>query len=344
MKKLLFWLSRKINYPVVSPQVLQVSLTYRCNLRCRMCTLVNLHPQEEELSTGQVIHLIEEAIKYKIPEILFTGGEPFLREDIFEICRYVCKRGARSVITTNGTLINERIAGQIMGLGKTHIHFSIDGLEKTNDYFRGEGAFKKAVQAIELLIKGRSNKPGISLGIACTVMNENTHELSDIVKFADEIGVDVVNFQPVAEDNARFLNEKLPLSCAKKQNIPFLIQQIKNIREYTPKHVFIYEEPHLELLIPYYENKLTRRDWICFGGFKTAFVCFEKRKPLLYSCDGICGNLDEVSLKQAWRSREAYKLRLHSKNCKNLCMQSCYSKEISQSLVNLLKFYFKNKR
>ncbi|NQU19302.1 radical SAM protein [bacterium] len=343
MDKFLFWLSRRVNYPLVSPEVIQISLTYRCNLKCKMCSIVNLLSQEEELSTKQIFHIIDEAYVYGIKEVLLTGGEPFIRNDIFKICEYAHQKGLRSIITTNGVLIDESLAGQIAKSKVNHLHFSLDGLEKTNDFFRGQGVFEKAIGAINILNKKRKNNHSFSLGIAYTVMDNNVSEISEIIKLADDLGVDVINFQPLVCDNANFLNKNLPDYWVKKENVPVLSREIVKVKGYKPKHITIYEEPRLELLVKYYQGKLTRKDWVCFGGFKTVFICYEKNKPLVYSCHGICGNLDEISLKKAWESKEAYNLRIHSKNCKDLCMQSCYSHETAQSLFNLLNFYKKEK-
>lgn len=341
MRNSLFWLSRKINYPLASPEVIQISLTYRCNLRCKMCTIVDLLPQEEELSTEQIFRTIDEAADYGIKEVLFTGGEPFLRDDIFKICEYSHNRDLRSIITTNGVSIDNNVAESIAKSRVSHIHFSLDGLEGTNDFFRGRGVFKKIIAGISILNEKRRKALPFSIGIACTVMDRNVEELYEIVRLADDLNVDVINFQPLVNDNANFLNKSSPLYWIKEDNIPVLREEIKRIRNYKPRQITIYEEPRLELLVKYYQGKLTKKDWICFGGFKAAFICYSKKEPLVYSCHGICGNLDKISLKRAWRSKEAYKLRIHSKNCKDLCMQSCYSQEPAQSLGNLASFYIK---
>jgi len=336
MENMLFWLSRKINYPLVSPKVMQVSLTYRCNLNCKMCSIANSLPKDQELSTKQVLHIIDEAQKYGIKEMLLTGGEPLLREDLFEITRYCHSKGLRSIVTTNGTLISDLMLESMVNSKIDHLHFSIDGLKETNDYFRGPGAFDKIIKAVNLLSERQKTERLFSLGFACTVMDNNVDQLSMLVKLADDLNIDVINFQPLVKDNSNFLDKTPPLFWVKKENIPILSEEIRKIRDYKARHIAVYEEPRLELLIEYYRGRLTKEDWTCFGGFKTAFICFSKREPLLYSCHGICGNLDEVSLNKAWTSREARKLRVHSRNCNNLCIQSCYSMESSGNLRNAL--------
>jgi len=337
MKNLLYWLSRKVNYPFIPPKVVQISLTYRCNLKCKMCSLANLLPKDQELSTTQILHIVREARKYGAEEILLTGGEPFLREDLFEIANFCHSKGLRSIITTNGTLIDGRIAELIINSRMDHIHFSVDGMGRTNDHFRGQGTFDKIVESVKLLDALRQKGNSFSLGFACTVMDGNIKELYELVKLADNLNVDSINFQPLVNDNSNFIHKQLSPFWVKRENIELLKSELSKIKKYSPKHITIYEEPRLELLVDYYNGTLKKGDWKCFGGFKTVFICFEKNRPLVYSCHGICGNLDEVSLKDAWHSKEAYKLRIHSSECKDLCLQSCYSLEESSSLINSVK-------
>lgn len=344
MKNFISYLSRKVNYPFLPPEVMQVSLTYRCNLRCKMCSIAGLLPADEELSTRQVFHIIDETKDYGIKQLLLTGGEPFLREDIFEICKYAHDKGLVIVITTNGVLINSGISEAVVDSQVNHLHFSLDGLESTNDFFRGPGTFNRIIAAINILNEKRREKPSFSIGIACTVMDENVKELFEIYKLADDLGVDVINFQPLVKDNKNFLDKNTPEFWVKKQNLPVLKEMVLKMRAYKPRHISIHEEPRIELLPGYYEGRLTRKDWVCFGGFKTAFICFSKNEPLVYSCHGICGNLDKVHLKKAWTSKEAFKLRLHSGSCRDLCMQSCYSEESAQHLGNLIMPYFGKKK
>ncbi len=336
IKDIGFWASRKINYPLIHPEVIQLSLSYRCNLRCRMCSIVDLLPPAEELSTEQIYKVIDDAALYGVKELLLTGGEPFLRKDIFSICDHSHAKGLRNIITTNGVLIDADMSERIAGSNLDHIHFSLDGLEDMNDYYRGKGTFGKTIEAIRLLDKRRLTGRNFSLGIATTVMNENVSQLYDIVKLADGLSVDVINFQPLISDNANFVDNRIPQNWVAAEKISLLKECLEKIEESAWKHIAVLKEPRLELLIKYYQGTLQKKDWVCFGGFKTAFICFSKQEPLLYTCHGICGNLNEVSLKKAWTSSQSRKLRVHSRNCKNLCIQSCYSREISGNLRNAL--------
>lgn len=337
MSNLAFWLSRKIDYPLVPPEVIQISLTYRCNLRCRMCSIAELLPQEEELYTDQIYKIIDDAAFFGIKELILTGGEPFLREDIFGICDYSHSRGLRNIVTTNGLLIDARMSQRIADSNLDHVHFSLDGLEETNGYYRGKLAFAKTVSAIKLLNGKRKEGRDFSLGIAVTVMDQNVPQLHGIAQLADELGVDVVNFQPLISDNANFMERELPRNWVTAEKIPVLRGQIEKIEKSAWKHITVLKEPRLGLLSKYYEGALKKSDWVCFGGFKTVFICFSKNEPLVYTCHGICGNLKTMSLKEAWLSKEARGLRKHSKRCEKLCLQSCYSREASSTLGDVFR-------
>lgn len=337
-KTLGFWASRQINYPLVSPQVVQVSLTTRCNLRCRMCNIAGSQPAEEELSCVSIKRIIDQSSAWGIKEILFTGGEPFLREDIYELCAYSSDKGMRSIITTNGILIDKKACLRLSECGVGHVHFSFDGLEKTHDFFRGEGAFSASSRAFISLDEERKRGRRFSLGMAFTVMDRNAGEINEFVKLAKSLNADVVNFQPFCADNANFLKHEVKGGFwLSQEKVAILREQIYLLRKNPPGGPFIFEEPSLDLLPKYYSGTLSAKDWVCFGGFKTVFICYSEGVPLVYTCHGICGELDKCSLPQAWKSPAARGLRLHSRSCRNPCLQSCYSMAAAHSLTAIAR-------
>ena len=339
-----FWLSRRVNYPFVGPQTVQFSLTSRCNLRCKMCNIAGRQPEEEELSTSCIKRLMDQAAQWGVREVLFTGGEPFLRNDIYELCSYASEKGLRSVITTNGTLLDEAACRRLADCGAGHLHFSLDGLENTHDSLRGKGVFSAVVKAFGLLQSERRRGASFSLGAAFTVMDVNAGELCGFMRLCAESGVDVVNFQPFTPDNADFSGED-PMAglWPSIEKIALLREQIALLGEMSINKPAILQEPSLELLPEYYAGTLKPEDWVCFGGFKTAFICYSKGKPLLYTCHGICGDLDTVPLREAWVSSEAYRLRLHSRSCKKPCLQSCYSLSAASSMPAMWRKCLKGK-
>jgi MoaA/NifB/PqqE/SkfB family radical SAM enzyme len=92
---------------------------------------------------------MDSLISYQVPVLLFSGGEPLMRKDIFTLLEYGAAIGLRMVISTNGTLIGFEKAEKIKALGISYVGISLDGLPKVNDAFRGvPGAYAKAMVTV----------------------------------------------------------------------------------------------------------------------------------------------------------------------------------------------------
>ena len=91
-----------------------LSLTNRCNLRCTMCQIPE-NGNEEELGTEDVKTLIRDSLKLQPQGIVFSGGEPLLRNDIFELIAFAHSHEIKTCLTSNGTLIDERAARRLSG-------------------------------------------------------------------------------------------------------------------------------------------------------------------------------------------------------------------------------------
>ena len=158
--------------------------TRRCNLACRHCYSQSADRQYAgELATAEGMALLEDLAAFGAPVVLFSGGEPLLREDLFELIRRARELSLRAVISTNGTLIDERAAGRFAELGLSYVGISLDGMEATNDKFRGQqGAFARAIQAIR-----HCRKAGVKVGLRFTINRYNLADVADIFKLlADE--------------------------------------------------------------------------------------------------------------------------------------------------------------
>lgn len=162
-----------------------VELTYRCNLKCRHCYVApqTCYRGRKELDTGQVFNILDQLTQAGCLNMGFTGGEPFLREDIFEILAHAKKKGLNIVILTNGTLITPDKADRLERLGLNKIDISFHTVNRdTFDWFTQKaGTYKKVMNAIELL-RGR----GIDVYLKTTAMTINKSELVKMRHFAVE--------------------------------------------------------------------------------------------------------------------------------------------------------------
>ncbi len=150
------------------------NMTRRCNLRCIHCYSNSADiDYPDELTTEEGKKLIADLAAFGSPVILFSGGEPLLRKDLFELAQYATDKGMRAVISTNGTLIDSEVATRLKNIGLSYVGVSLDGLEKTHDRFRGKkGAFAAAIEGIR-----NCRQAGVKVGIRFTV---NKHNLPDV--------------------------------------------------------------------------------------------------------------------------------------------------------------------
>lgn len=157
------------------------NLTNRCNLKCLHC-YASAGSESYELTTDQCFEVIDKLSNFKVPLILFSGGEPLLRADIFDIAEYAKKKKIRTVLSTNGTLIDKDVA-ENLGVFE-YVGVSLDGLKGINDRFRGvNGAFEKAFKG--LLIASEV----VLSGIRFTVTRHNYDEVLPLIKLARENGI-----------------------------------------------------------------------------------------------------------------------------------------------------------
>lgn len=162
-----------------SIQFAQWDITGRCNLRCQHCRAWKLLT-EKELSTEEGKDLLSQLYDLKIQVLNFSGGEPFLRKDIFKLMDYA-KDFPLLTITTNGTsLLDKKYIKMLKPFKNIRISLSLDGLEKFHDNFRQvSGTFKKALAAVRNLTEESIR---ISIRFTLTSLNENEAEpLFDLV-------------------------------------------------------------------------------------------------------------------------------------------------------------------
>jgi 12,18-didecarboxysiroheme deacetylase len=151
--------------------------TKACNLRCIHCYYTaHAQPDPDELTTGEAKTMVDDLAAFGVPVLLFSGGEPLLRDDLYELGAYAVARGLRTVISTNGTLIDRNAAARIKEAGFSYVGISLDGIGATNDRFRGmKGAFDAALNGIQACTEA-----GVKTGLRLTLNRHNYEELHGI--------------------------------------------------------------------------------------------------------------------------------------------------------------------
>ena len=180
----------------IPPQFLQFSdknrplvvwnTTNRCNLRCKHC-YINAEDIDysNELTHDEAREFIRDLAAMRAPVLLFSGGEPLLRKDLFELGRYAVDMGLRAVISSNGTLIDDEMAQKIKMAGFQYVGISIDGAPETHDDFRNKkGAFDEALRGVKAC-----QKIGVKTGVRFTVNKHNQQDLPEIFDILKNEGI-----------------------------------------------------------------------------------------------------------------------------------------------------------
>lgn len=160
--------------------------TNRCNLSCKHCYLnAEDRDYENELTNAEARAFIEDIAEMQCPVLLFSGGEPLLRKDLFELAAYAKSLGLRPVLSSNGTLITPEMAKKLFDAGFQYVGVSIDGLEEIHDGFRGrKGAFRDAIQGLK-----NAQAAGLKIGVRFTVNAENVKDLPAVIDYVAEAGI-----------------------------------------------------------------------------------------------------------------------------------------------------------
>ena len=126
------------------PRLIAWEVTRCCMLACKHCrAAAQPTPYEGELTTEECFHLMDNIASFAKPIIIFTGGEPMLRSDIYEITTHATKLGLTAVMATCGMLLDDTSVAKIIASGIRTISISLDGaMAQSHDAFRGvAGAF-----------------------------------------------------------------------------------------------------------------------------------------------------------------------------------------------------------
>lgn len=161
-------------------------LTRNCNLNCVHCrAAAGLGPYDGELSTEECRTILDDIGGFASPTIILTGGEPLMREDIFDIIAHGTNRGLRLVIATNGTLITPGNASQLFKTGIRRVSMSIDGRDAgSHDGFRGvPGSFNSVMAASEML-----KEAGLPFQVNTTITRLNVNDIKVIYDLVRSIG------------------------------------------------------------------------------------------------------------------------------------------------------------
>lgn len=162
------------------------AVTRACNLKCVHCyAAATAGPAENELSHEEGLSLLDDLKEFNVPAVLFSGGEPLSRPDTLSLIGYAQSIGLPCTLSTNGVLIDQKMADRLAQIGLRYVGISLDGTRATHDKLRGvQGAFDATTNAIQYL-----RNSGVKVGVRYTITALNFDQLDSIFDYCQQYNV-----------------------------------------------------------------------------------------------------------------------------------------------------------
>jgi len=288
-----------------------------------------------EIDSDAFRKVIKEAKDIGTKTVLFIGGEPFVRKDLFDLIDYAKKLELNPIIVTNGTLLNAQNIQKCFEAGINWLSISIDAAsEKAFSKIRGENALGKIINNIELFnkLKRDKKKEFPKIVTVCTIMDDNLEELLDVINLCRRLEIARIIFQPVVAFNIDQSKRDDNSSCLiPSARYKLLDSAIDKLIEYKRASLdnfnFIANNiRHLKLIKKYFDGQVKPRELPCYAGYNRLQIVQEGK---IYFCvpqdkyEASFGDIRKDTLQELWFSKEAKFRRKLIKRCNKPCLQWC---------------------
>ncbi len=282
--------------------------------------------KEKGPSTEMAKKIIDDIASYAKPVLVLSGGEPLLREDIFELAEYGTKRGLRMAMATNGLLVNDNVAEKIKESGIKIVSLSLDGAsEEVHDNFRQvKGAFKGAIRAAKIL-----KKHGIPFIINSSFTKRNQEEIPKVYKLAKELGATAwYMFMIVPTGRGKEIMEELISKEDYEKILNWHYEMEKEEKELlvrptcAPMYYRIFMQRAKEEGIKFERRNLSFSTGGSKGCIAGQLIALINHKGDVYPCSYFplsAGNIYEKSFKEIWEESELFKKLRDFKSYKGKC-------------------------
>lgn len=272
--------------------------TARCNLQCAHCRRMETEARDE-LSADEARAVFDSAAESGGPIVLFSGGEPLLRDDWAELAGYCRDRGLRTALASNGTLIDGATAERIAKAGFARVSVSLDGPDaSTHDAFRGQpGAFESSLSGL-----GALRQQGVAFQINVTVARQNAGKLDAMLELARQQGAVAVHLfllVPVGCGAELGQAEQLPPEDYRRLLEWFLARRVECDLELRATCA-----PQVTRVADEMGISLPGKGCLCGRS-----VVFVSHRGEVYPCGYLpvlCGSVRERSLAEVWRTSEVF--------------------------------------
>ena len=264
--------------------------TSACNARCQHCSSSSAFQAPDELTTKEATGMIDQLVNAGVLDLAVSGGEPFLRRDLFEITRYAVRKGLNVGIGSNGGNVTKAQILELVECGISRFQVSLDGFEGAHDALRcWPGLFQRVIRTIE-----NAARFGLRVHVCSTINKLNFQQLEDFVEFAAGLPIARVNLSRYVPTGRG--TDGLDLSAAEWRSVIHKCISLRNrfkgkleVVSHLAQQIMVDHEVEQ---MPGFIGCQAGIGQGCITAKGTVFPCVLLPIPL--------GNMREESLKQIW--------------------------------------------
>lgn len=327
-----------LDRPPVKPRQVIVDLTDRCYFRCVTCDKWRLKETPPEMDTEQWRAALAALQQWLGPfHLSISGGEPLLRQDVFDLISQVFGYGGTINLMTNGWQVDETMARKLVRAGLSNLTLSLNGLQaETHDRTRGmPGSHARIMAAVEHFKRARreaQRDPPPTLSLNVILAGYNAGELPDLVRWAEETGIDAVGLQPLADvaayqpyaaldEDEMLRTVPLPVEHELYQNgggreVQKTLDELVRLKKQG--YPIFNSVRQLQLMRYYFEGdpRLTRKR--CTVGLNNFLIDPYGAVRLCYTMQPV-GHIRNEPPQEIWHGRRAMEVRRQIRSCEAGC-------------------------
>lgn len=335
-------LSYRLDRRLCRPTQINVLITEACAARCTMCDIWK-RTVGDEMSVDEWRPVLDRLRAWLGPFFLvMSGGEPFQKPGFFDLLAHCRAIGIKTKVSTNGMFLTPRLCERILETGPDFLSFSIDHHDpEVHDALRGVPLHARCVRAIECL---RGNGAGIVLGVATVVMEETYRALADTGRWALDLGVDRVLYQPLYPTfgsgegmDAQWFRRN-PHWPRDADGVGAAIDELRRLKA---SGLPIWNaDAQLDAMRYYFRDPATHpRPDECMVRYNVFNIDARGDVTFCYTVDDRVGSVRTSHPRAIWESSRADEVRARMRTCTAPCLLNCYRGRTLREQVALFRLF-----
>lgn len=331
--RLAYSLSYRSNLPLTKPRGVSVEVSSACNLRCRICSQWRDPPGKQSLTPEDLRRIIAEMSRsFPGAVVEFSGQEPTLnRPLLMDALAYAQERGVPAALSTNGMLITQEYAKEIIATHPHHVSVSLDSVTPAiHDYLRNSpGSHSKASAAVKRLAEEKLRQGAqTAVSVTSVVCSQTVQELVGLHGLAGRLGADTINYNAFVLDNSYFLareqgyGSEFWIGEDKMAELRSAVERLICLKRSKELPLITNDEWQLREMPRYFQEKERFVPRRCLAGYN--YLHIHKHGDATVCGKGPFLNVKQYSLGDIWHSLSFARTRRAIRRCAAPCINNCY--------------------